>query len=102
MAATSQALTRRTPTAPRANPRPLASIRTHEMAAAALAAVLVLSVGLTDGGYYGHAYTALTILLCAGSLLAVLGGVARPPSRAARSTLALFGFLTAWSALSAV
>jgi O-antigen ligase len=71
------------------------------MAAAALAALLVLSVGLTDGGYYGQAYTALTILLCSGSLLAVLGGVARRPSRAASSTLAALGFLTAWSALSA-
>jgi O-antigen ligase len=103
MAATSKALTRRTATTPaQAISRSLDSLGVHDLAAAALAALLVLSVGLTDGGYYGHAYTALTVLLCAGSLLAVLGGVARRPSRAASSTLALLGFLTAWSALSAV
>ena len=103
MAATSQVLTRRTPTTPaQAISSSLASIGIHDPAAAALGAVLVLSVGLTDGGYYGQAYTALTILLCAGSLLAVLGGVAGRPSAAASSTLAVLGLLTAWTALSAV
>jgi O-antigen ligase len=103
MAATSQVLTRRTPTTPAQAISPsLASIGIHDMAAAGLAAVLVLSVGLTDGGYYGHAYTALTVLLCAASLLAVLGRVTRRPSRAAISTLASLGFLSIWIGLSAL
>jgi len=103
MAATSQVLTRRTPTTPAQAISPsLASIGIHDMAAAGLAAVLVLSVGLTDGGYYGHAYTALTVLLCAASLLAVLGRVTRRPSRAAISTLASLGFLSVWIGLSAL
>jgi O-antigen ligase/polysaccharide polymerase Wzy-like membrane protein len=103
MAATSPVLTCRSATTPVQDIRSsLAAIRIHDMAAAGLAAVLVLSVGLTDGGYYGHAYTALTVLLCAGSLLAVLGGVTRRPSRAAIATLAVLGFLTAWIGLSAL
>ena len=103
MAATSHVLTHRS-AATRAPdvPRSLAAIRIHDVAAAGLAAVLVLSVGLTDGGYYGHAYTALTVLLGAGSLLAVLGGVTRRPSRVAMATLVLLGLLTAWMGLSAL
>jgi O-Antigen ligase len=103
MAATSHVLTHRSAaTSAQEIPRSLAAIRTHDIAAAGLAAVLVLSVGLTDGGYYGHAYTALTVLLCAASLLAVLGRVTRRPSRAAISTLASLGFLSVWIGLSAL
>ena len=103
MAATSHVLTHRSAATPAQEiPRSLDAIRTHDIAAAGLAAVLVLSVGLTDGGYYGHAYTALTGLLCAASLLAVLGRVTRRPSRAAISTLASLGFLSVWIGLSAL
>ena len=74
--------------------------RRLDAAAAVLAAIYVLSVGLTDGGYYGRAYTELTTLLVAAALFALLGGLRPRLSRAGAATLAAMALLTAWIAAS--
>ena len=71
-----------------------------DVAASALAALLVLSVGLTDGGYYGRAYTEVTVLLGAGALFAIVGGFRLRPSRAGVAVLGAMALLTIWVALS--
>ena len=72
-----------------------------ELAAGALGALLPLSVGLTDGGYFGRVDTPLTIAFAAVAGLAVVTGAAARPSGAALGLLGLLGLLAAWTALSA-
>ena len=76
--------------------------RRLDAAAAALAALLVLAVGLTDGGYYGRAYTELTVLLAAGTLLAIVGGLPARPSRGGVGVLGAMTLLSVWVALSSL
>jgi O-antigen ligase len=72
------------------------------VAAAALAALLVLPLGLADGGYFGRSLTAMVVALGTGAGLAVLGA----PSRALPKGLLVAGIglaaLTAWVALSSL
>jgi hypothetical protein len=70
--------------------------------ASALAALLLLSVGLTDGGYYGSAYTELTLLLGAAALLAIVARLRARLSRAGVAVLGAMALLTAWVALSSL
>lgn len=71
-----------------------------DVAALSLGAFLVLSVGLTDGGYYGRATSKLAILLVAAALLAVVAGVRPRPSRPFAAQLAAMALLTVWIGLS--
>ena len=70
------------------------------MAAAGLGAFLVLAVGLTDGGYYGRAATALTLAFAAVAALGVLHGAPRRLSRAGLTVVAALVLLVGWVALS--
>ena len=74
--------------------------RRLDVAAPALAALLVLSVGLTDGGYYGGVNSELTVLLAAAALLAAVGGSRPRPTRTAIAVLGAMTLLTAWIAAS--
>jgi O-antigen ligase len=64
----------------------------------ALGATLVLSVGLTDGGYYGRETTALTLAFAAVALLGAMHGGGL--SRAGTTALGALFALLAWTALS--
>jgi len=67
-----------------------------------LAAMLVLPFGLSDGGYFGHSLTALTLAVGAIAGLGVLRtSVVRATWALTATTLSL-GLLTLWVALSAV
>jgi hypothetical protein len=77
-----------------------AATRGLDVSAFALAALLVLSFGLTDGGYYGKAYTELTVLLSAAALLAVVGEFRPRLSRGGVAVLGAMALLTVWVALS--
>lgn len=71
-------------------------------AAAGLAVLLVLSVGLTDGGYYGRSTSALTVALASvAALTALLAGAARL-GRAGAAMLASLVLLTGWVAASSL
>ena len=101
MAATSHALRCRSATTPaREIPRSLAAIGIHDMAAAGLAALHVLSVGLTDGGYYGRSATPLTVAFVAIVGLAAITKGVSALSRAGLATLGLLAAFAAWTALS--
>ncbi len=65
----------------------------------ALGSSLVLSVGLTDGGYYGRETTALTLAYSAVALLGAMHG--GRPSRAGSTALGALAGLLAWTVLSA-
>ncbi len=70
--------------------------------AAGLAGLLVVSVGFTDGGYYGRSSTALSVALATASgLMALVSGAVRP-SRAALATVGALGLLAGWSAVSSL
>jgi O-antigen ligase len=73
----------------------------RELAAGALGALLPLSVGLTDGGYFGRVDTPLTVAFGAVVGLAAVTGAASRPSGTARVMFVLLGMLAAWTALSA-
>src|SRR5262245_7260183 len=79
--------------------RPLSGVDAHDAAAAGLAGLLVLSFGLSDGGYFGRGYTTLTVLLAAVGALVVVAGVASRPSRAATAVLGAMSLLAAWVGL---
>ena len=71
-------------------------------AAAGLAALLVLPLGLSDGGYFGRALVTMTVALAATAGLALLVSPPRAVPRAFLvTTLALLS-LAAWVGLSAV
>ena len=69
------------------------------VATAALGAGLVLSVGLTDGGYYGRSATTLTLAFAAMAALGAIHGGGL--SRAGIAALGLVVALFLWTALSA-
>jgi hypothetical protein len=83
--------------APRVERRALRLDR-RAAAAAGLGASLVLSVGLTDGGYYGHASTALALALAAVAALGAIhdGGL----TRSGVASLGVLGAFVAWTAVS--
>jgi O-antigen ligase len=68
------------------------------LSAGALGATLVLSVGLTDGGYYGRETTVLTLAFAAVALLGAMHGGRL--SRAGTTALGALSALLAWTALS--
>src|SRR5262245_39688289 len=76
--------------------------RRHEAAAAALAAFFVLSVGLTDGGYYGTEYIKVTTLLAAAAALGLVAGFRPRLTRAGVAVLAAMAALMVWTALSSL
>jgi O-antigen ligase/polysaccharide polymerase Wzy-like membrane protein len=69
-------------------------------AAAALAALAVLPLGLADGGYFGRSFTTLTVALAAAGALALLRLDIRLPSLAFAVTGGALVLLTGWVALS--
>ena len=71
-------------------------------AAAALAMLLVLPLGLSDGGYYGRSLMAVTLALATGAALALLRPDARRPSRALTAAVFALALLSAWVALSSL
>lgn len=77
---------------------------TRSLAAAAisLAGLLVLSVGLTDGGYSGRTSSALTAVFAAVALLGALAGLRPRLGIAGISTFASLGLLLVWIALSSL
>ena len=71
--------------------------------AAALGMLLVLPLGLSDGGYYGRSLTALTLALAAGAALVLLRPLeARRPSRTLTAAVFALALLSAWVALSSL
>ena len=94
--------------------RPAASVVVHHVrearaqvawrgsAAVALAALLVVPLGLSDGGYFGRSTTSLTLALAAAAALALIGPFEAPHSLAFRSTALGLGLLTGWVALSSL
>jgi O-antigen ligase len=71
-----------------------------ELAAGALGALLPLSVGLADGGFFGRVDTPLAIAFASVVGLAAVRGAASRPSGASLAMLGLLGTLAAWIALS--
>ena len=72
-------------------------------AVAALGMLLVLPLGLSDGGYYGRSLMALTLALATGAALALLRPLdLRRPSRALTAAAFALALLSAWVALSAL
>ena len=70
---------------------------------AALGMLLVLPLGLSDGGYYGRSLTALTLALAAGAALVLLRPLeARRPSRTLTAAVFALALLSAWVALSSL
>lgn len=76
----------------------LAILDRQSAAAAGLGACLVLSVGLSDGGYYGRVSTALTGAFAAIAALGAIHGIR--PTRAGMATLVVLLSLVGWTALS--
>lgn len=70
----------------------------RSVSACALGAFLVLSVGPSDGGYYGRATGTLTLAFLAIAALAVIHGGRF--SRGGAATLCVLAALAAWTALS--
>lgn len=84
--------------------RPSASLGpgAANVAAVAVGASLVLSVGLTDGGYYLRVATALSVAFVACAVLGALTLGRVSVTRAGGAAAVVLVLLTAWSALSAV
>jgi len=78
--------------------RGFAPIDRDAVTAAGLGVFLVMSVGLTDGGYYGRASSALTVACASAAALGAIHG--GRPSRGGLLALAVLGALAAWTALS--
>jgi O-antigen ligase len=82
--------------------RDLARGGRHVVSAAALAAFLVLPLGLTDGGYFGRALPAMTVAFVAAAGLAALSAPAREMPRGLVATALALVALTAWAGLSSL
>ncbi|MFN8224957.1 MAG: O-antigen ligase family protein [Gaiellales bacterium] len=82
-----------------AEARVVRALRDSRLVAVLLGAGLVLSVGLTDGGYYARSWTLLTVAALA---LGALGALAWPDSRPARPALTILGTLVAFGCWTAV
>jgi len=74
--------------------------RLRSLAGVGFGAFLVLATGLTDGGYYGTAWTAVSVVLVAGSVIAMLLDGLPRLRRGAWLAIAACGALTAWIAVS--
>lgn len=75
-------------------------MRLRSLAGVGFGAFLVLATGLTDGGYYGTSWTAVSVVLVAGSIIAML--LDGPPrlQRGAWLAIAASSALTGWIAVS--
>ena len=78
--------------------RDAARLDRRSVSAGALGACLVLSVGLTDGGYYGRSSVALIAAFVAVAALGAIHGGGL--SRGGIAALGVLGAMVAWTALS--
>ena len=74
----------------------------HDAGAAGLGALLVLPLGLSDGGYFGRSFTALTVALAAIAALALAGGTTTRLSAAFLAAAVSLALLSAWVAVSSL
>ena len=72
------------------------------VAAVGLGMVLVVPLGLSDGGYFGRSTTSLTVALAAAATLALVRPFEASRSPAFLSTALALGLLAAWVSLSSL